>query len=129
MPEIPNEGEIPEKNHKKGDDKNLSKLAAKEVLDRIGFGFGSQQFINILFLQTGASLFLVAIINSLRVVFGNLTSFFIEKFKNVKTNKKLISLSGIIFGFSFLLIAVAIFLKSIVIFASAIIISSIALVF
>ena len=33
------------------EDKNLAKFTAKEILDKIGFGFGSQQFINILFLQ------------------------------------------------------------------------------
>jgi hypothetical protein len=110
------------------DDKNLSKLTIKEILDKIGFGFGSQQFVNILFLQTGAPLFLIGLINALRVIFGNLISFFIEKFQNFKTNRKLIGLSGIIFGFSFLLIAVAIFLKSVMLFAFAIIIGSIFLV-
>lgn len=124
MPEAPEKKEDSSGND---DDKNLSKLTIKEILDKIGFGFGSQQFINILFLQTGAPLFLIGLINSLRVVFGNLISFFIEKFQNVKT-KKLIGLSGIIFGFSFLLIAVAIFSKSVTLFAFAILLSSIAIV-
>ena len=110
------------------DDKSFTKLTIKEILDKIGFGFGSQQFINILFLQIGAPLFLVGLINIFRVIFGNLISFFIEKFQSVKKNKKLIGLSGIIFGFSFLLIGIAIFLKSIALFVSAIIIGSITIV-
>ncbi len=128
MPKIPEGIEIPKKLPEKDGDKNLAKLSTKEILDKIGFGFSSQQFINILFLQTGASLFLIGLINSFRVIFGNLTSFFIEKFWSIKKNKKLIGLSGVIFGFSFLLIAIAIFLRSITLFALAIIIGSIALV-
>ena len=110
------------------DDKSFTRLTIKEILDKIGFGFGSQQFINILFLQVGAPLFLVGLINIFRVIFGNLTSFFIEKFQSVKTNKKLVSLSGIIFGFSFLLIGIAIFLKSVALFVSAIVIGSVTIV-
>ena len=110
------------------EDKNLAKFTAKEILDKIGFGFGSQQFINILFLQTGASIFLIGLVNSLRVAFGNLISFFMEKSHGVKGNKRLVSWSGIAFGFSFLLIAVAIFLRSVWIFALAILISGIAIV-
>lgn len=108
-------------------DKNLVSFTAKEVLDKIGFGFGSQQFINILFLQAGASFFLIGLINSLRVIFGNLAYFLIGRFKSLK-NKRLIGLSGIIFGFSFLLMAVALFTRSVVLFSSAILISSISVV-
>jgi len=112
----------------KKDNKHFSKLAIKEILDKIGFGFGSQQFINILFLQIGAPIFLIGLVNSFKVIFGNLTSFFIEKFRSLKTNEKLVGLSGIIFGFSFLLIALAIFLKSVILFALAVIVSNISLV-
>jgi MFS family permease len=123
--------EIPD-NIKKGvlekdEDKNIAKLTAKEILDKIGFGFGSQQFINILFLQTGASIFLIGLINSLRVVFGNLITFSIEKYQDLKNNKRLIGWSGIVFGFSFLLIAVAIFIKSVGLFVIALILGSIAI--
>ena len=65
MPEVP-EG-VKEGDYV-NDDKNFSKLAIKEILDKIGFGFGSQQFINILFLQIGAPLFLIGLINIFRVI-------------------------------------------------------------
>lgn len=123
--------EVPEKKEvisEKDEDENLSKLATKEILDKIGFGFGSQQFINILFLQIGAPLFLIGIINIFKVILCNLVYFFIEKFQNIKSNKKLVGLGGIIFGFSFLLIAVAIFLKSVVLFAFAVLVGSIVIV-
>lgn len=120
-------GNIKKGASEKAEDKNLTKLAAKEILDKIGFGFSSQQFINILFLQTGASIFLIGLINILRVIFGNLTSFFIEKHQNLKTNKRLIGISGIVFGFSFLMIATSIFLKSTALFALAVIIGCIAI--
>ena len=125
MPEVP-EG-VKEDDYV-NDDKNFSKLAIKEILDKIGFGFGSQQFINILFLQIGAPLFLIGLINIFRVISGNMISFFVERFQSIKTNKKLIGLSGIIFGFSFLLVAIAIFLKSMLLFILAVIAGSITIV-
>tara|TARA_Y100000310_G_C20674597_1_gene812229 strand:+ start:229 stop:1530 length:1302 start_codon:yes stop_codon:yes gene_type:complete len=122
--------DIPEEKENNSEEQNddFAKLSVKEVLDKTGFGFGSQQFINILLLQTGASFFLLGIINSLRVVFGNLTYFFIENFKNIKISKKFIGISGIVFGFSFLLMAIAIFLNSVVVFSVAILIGSISIV-
>ena len=112
-----------------GDPDNFTGLSIKEVLDKIGFGFSSQQFINILLFQTGASIFLVGLINALRVVFGNLTYFFIEKFRSLVLNKRIISLGGITFGFSFLLVATAIFMNSLLLFSLAVLISSISVVF
>jgi len=109
------------------EDENFSKLGTKEVLDKVGFGFGSQQFINILFMLTGASFFLIGIINGLKVILGNLVYYLFERSK-FAIDKRLISLSGIIFGFSFLLIAIAIFIKSIILFAFGIIISNISIV-
>jgi MFS family permease len=109
-----------------GDD--FTKLNVKDILDKIGFGFGSQQFINILFLQTGASIFLLGLINGLRVVFGNLASFFLEKHENIKTSKRLISLSGIIFGFSFLIMTFGIFIRSAILFSIAILMGSVSVI-
>ena len=118
--------EKPELNNETEESK---KFVIKEGLDKIGFGFGSQQFINILFLLSGASIFLLGLINSLKVVFGSLISFFIERSNNLGTNKKLISLGGIVFGFSFLLMSVALYIKSILIFSIAILISGVSIIF
>ncbi|HEY9704740.1 MAG TPA: hypothetical protein V6C58_20035, partial [Allocoleopsis sp.] len=46
--------------------KNNNLLGSKEFLDRIGYGFASQQFINILFLLSGASLFFIGFINGIK---------------------------------------------------------------
>ncbi len=118
------EGDLREKKNS-----NFNRFIIKELFDKVGFGFGSQQFINILFWQTGASLFLVGIINTLRVLFGNGSYLLIGKLGRKVLNKKMISLSGIIFGFSFLLIAVSIFVRSVILFSLAIIIGSITIVF
>lgn len=111
-----------------GKDKNINKFVVKECLEKIGFGLGSSQFINILFMQTGASYFLLGLINGLRVVFGNLTYYLIEKYKHRHINKLSVSISGIVFGFSFLLIGISIFVKSVILFSIAIIIGSIFIV-
>jgi hypothetical protein len=116
-----------EESSEDGDYRNFTKLSTKEVLDKTGGGFGSQQFINILFLLTGASFFLIGIVNGLKVIVGNLVYYFIERSKFV-IDKRIISLSGIVFGFSFLRISIAIFIKSIALFAFAIIISNISIV-
>lgn len=126
MPEILEKGESSSEEEQYN---NLAKLANKEILDKIGYGFGSQQFINILFLQTGASYFLVGIVNALRVVFGNLAYSLLENIKNIKFSKKLVSLSGIFFGFSFLLMAFSIFINSAELFAFSIMINSIFIIF
>ena len=60
------------------DDENFTKLTIKEVLDKTGFGFGSQQFINILFMLIGAPFLLIGIINGLKVILGHLVYYLIE---------------------------------------------------
>lgn len=103
------------------DKKSFRLFMVKEAFDKIGFGFGSQQFINILMWQNGASLFMVGIINTLRVVFGNLTILMSYKLRGF-IGRRIISISGIVFGFSFLLMAAGMFIKSVVVFALAVVI-------
>ena len=119
---------MPEAKVQEDQNKTFVKLTFKEFFDKIGFGFSSQQFINILFFQISGSYFLLGLVNGLRVVFGNLAYFLIGNYKNA-LNRKFISLSGIIFGFSFLLMAVAIYLKSIVLFSLAMVTGSIFVIF
>lgn len=124
MSELPiHEPKIFEKNNNK-----FIKFIFEECLNKIGFGFGSQQFINILFYQSGASLFLLGLINSFRVILGNISHSMIDRYKNVKSNNTLISISGIIFGFSFLFMAIALFIKSVLLFSIAILISSVSVI-
>ena len=89
----------------------------KEFFDRIGFGTGSQQFINILFFIIGAAPWLIFFINSLRVLFSTILSSFFKSINSLKgISKSFISFSGFIYGFSFLGIAFATLTKSLFLF-------------
>ncbi len=101
----------------------------KEIFDKIGYGFGSQQFVNILFFLTGASFFLIGLVNGAKIILSTLISLFTNEYSKVKAiSKKLMGRSAIIFGFTFLLISAAIFLNSVILFALAILIGSISIV-
>lgn len=109
--------------------KNIKLLTVKEVFDRIGYGFAPVQFINILFYLTGAGFFLIGIINGLRAVISLIISSFIQeyaKFKNI--SKKFMSKAGILFGISFLFVALAIVIKSLALFSFALLIGSVGVV-
>jgi hypothetical protein len=101
----------------------------KEIFDKVGYGFGSQQFVNILFFLTGASFFVIGIVNGIRVILSALISIFMEEYSKVRrVSKKFIGRSAIIFGFTFLLMSAAIFLSSPLLFALAILIGSVSIV-
>ena len=101
----------------------------KEIFDKIGYGFGSQQFVNILFFLTGASFFVVGIVNGAKVILSTLISIITEEYSKVRSiGKRIIGGSAIIFGFTFLLISAAIFLNSLLLFALAILLGSISIV-
>ena len=118
---------------KRGPDKRQKgtgfSLVAKEILDRVGYGFGSQQFVNILFFLTGASFLVIGLVNGAKVVLSTLSSFLIQRYSKVEgIGKKFIGMSGILFGFSFLLIGAAIFLRSVSLFSIAVLLGSISIV-
>jgi len=113
----------------KDDKANNSLLTAKEIFDRIGYGFASVQFINILFYLTGAGFLLIGIINGLKTIISLLISSFLQeyaKFKNI--SKKFMSKAGILFGISFLFIAMAVVIKSLALFSLALLIGSVGVV-
>ncbi len=93
---------------------NARLVAVHEVIDRIGYGAAAPQFVNILFSQLpGANLFLLGLFNGLRtIISGLLTSVTQEFARRHRVTKRVISSSGILFGFSFLLMAVALWLDS-----------------
>jgi len=109
---------------------NLAKLfSRKETLDRVGYGFSSNQYIMIFLFLTGAPIFLVGLLNALRDVFTILISSFVHQYIEFKKIKNtFISSSGIIFGFSFLLMACAIKLQIIWLFSVAFLLGSISVV-
>ncbi|MGM5481695.1 MAG: hypothetical protein ACQESE_04785 [Nanobdellota archaeon] len=106
-----------------------SSFTRKELLDRIGYGFGAPQFITILFFLTGASPFLVGIINGFRDLLSSLFSSFLQEFSQVKTfSKKFISSAGILFGFSLIGVVLAIRSSSVWLYATALLIGSFGIV-
>lgn len=114
---------------KKGLKTSSKPFILKEIFDKVGYGFGSQQWVNILFFLTGASFFVVGVVNGAKVILSALISIFVEQYSKVRgLSKKIIWRSAIIFGFAFLLISAAIFLKSPVLFALAILLGSISVV-
>lgn len=113
-------------NKKEIESKNVKRFFCKEVLDRISYGFGSQQFINILFFQTGASYLTIGVINGLRVILNLIITFIVDEYSKIKTvSRKFIGATGIIFGFSFIFMAMARFLHSVPLFAIALLIGGI----
>lgn len=92
----------------KEEKKKENKFFFKELFDRIGYGFGSQQFINILFFHSGASLFIIGLINSIRAVIGTLFSSFLKEYsKENIVQSKTIGKLGILYGFTFIIMAIA----------------------
>ncbi|MGV8150954.1 MAG: MFS transporter [Candidatus Woesearchaeota archaeon] len=109
--------------------KNDNLLTIKELFDRIGYGFASQQFINILFMLSGASLFLIGFTNSIKTVATTLLSGLINELKKVKyIGKTFISSSGIIYGFSFFGMTLALVLKNPLLFAVSLLIGSLGII-
>jgi len=83
-------------------------LATKETLDRVGYGFASPQFINILFFMSGGSFFLIGLFNGLKTILSLLLSSFLQEYSKFHTiSKERISNAGLVFGFSFFLMAFA----------------------
>ncbi|MFP4567416.1 MAG: hypothetical protein ACLFN8_00575 [Candidatus Woesearchaeota archaeon] len=108
------------------DIKNEKLLKKKYYLDKLGYGFSSTQFINILFSFTGASLLLIGIINGLKSVFNTFISTFIKEITEKREiSKRIISIAGLIFGFSFLLLALAVTIKNPMLFAISLLIGSV----
>ena len=113
----------------KEDKSNNSLLTAKEVFDRIGYGFSSVQFVNILFSLTGAGYFLIGIVNGLKTIFSLIISSFLQEYAKVRPiSKKFMSKAGMLFGFSFLFIAIAVVIKSLALFSVALLLGSIGVV-
>jgi len=108
---------------------NFRKFLAKELFDRIGYGFASQQFINVLFFLSGASIFLVGLMNGFKSAISIILGIFAHEYNNFKRiSKRVVGFSGVLLGFSFLAIAIGGYLDSIVIFSIALIASGISIV-
>ncbi len=118
--------------HRKGlnsNKKNIRIFTWKELLDRIGYGFASHQFVNILFMLSGASIFLVGLFNGIKSLLSVVLSSFLQEYtKAHDVGKKFISKTGIVYGFSFLFIAWAITIQNIWLFGLALVVGSLGVV-
>lgn len=101
----------------------------KDLLDRVGYGFGSVQYINILFYLVSGSVFLLGVANAIRTVLSLLSMLVLEEYCKIKSvYKRMIGYSGLILGFTFILFAAAVYLHSTVMFLIVLWINAIAIV-
>ncbi len=104
-------------------------FSTKEAVDRIGYGFGNTQIVNILFSLAGASFFVIGIINGLKSIISGLVSSFLKEYSKVNNiSKNFIAILGIIFGLSFMFIAMAVRMQSVPLFVVALILGAIGVV-
>jgi hypothetical protein len=114
----------PEETHK-----NNKLLGLKEFFDRIGYGFASQQFINILFMLSGASLLLVGFVNGIKTALTYFLSGFMKEYSRMKYfGKTYISAAGIIYGLSFLGMAFAVVIHNSLLFMICLLIGAISVI-
>lgn len=112
------------------EEKLIKKFMVKEVLDKIAYGFGSQQFTNILFSQTGASYMVIGLVNGINVVLGLFLSLVLRDYLKLHDIKKrVIGTSGFLFGIMFFLLALARFYSLSWFFVVAFMLSALGVVF
>jgi MFS family permease len=117
------------KNNPEETHKNNKLLSVKEFFDRIGYGFASQQFINILFMLSGASLLLIGFVNGLRTALTYFLSGFMKEYSRIKYfGRRYISTSGIIYGLSFLGMAFSVVIHNPYLFMLCLLIGSIGVI-
>ncbi|MCF7871474.1 hypothetical protein K9L97_00385 [Candidatus Woesearchaeota archaeon] len=108
---------------------NDSLSKKKYFLDRFGFGLASNQVLSVLFYLTGAGFFLIGFLNVLRTCITTFFStFFREYYDKANFRVWFINFSGLVFGFSFLFIALAVSLGSIWLFAVSFLVGSVGVV-
>ncbi|MDD9954251.1 MAG: hypothetical protein OXR66_08015 [Candidatus Woesearchaeota archaeon] len=115
------------------DKRNSRLLATREVFDRIGYGAATPQFVNILFWLSATTypyiLFLIGVLNGLKTLLSICLSNALQEYNKLhKFDKNTISAAGVIFGFSFLLLAFSLTIRSKWLFAAGFLIGSIGVV-
>jgi len=102
---------------KKSSRAGTGKYYIKTFFDRTGFGFGSRQYVNILFNQIGASIFLVGLINGIKAILSVIISSIVrERLKQQEVKRSIVALSEVFLGLSFVLMIVAFYFKSLYLF-------------
>ncbi len=117
------------KNFREDYSRETSRLKKKLILDRVGYGFAATQFINILFYLTGAPFFLIGIVNALKSSLSTTLSSLLKEYsKEGFISRRIITFSGLLFGFSFLFMAFAVSIKSPALFAVSLLFGSLGIV-
>ncbi len=105
------------------------KFFLKEIFDRIGYGFGSEQYVNILFFQSGAAYPIIALANGIKAILTSIVSSFIKDYSSEKgVDRRTISSAGILYGYCFIMMAIGVLFQSPLIFFIAIILGAIGVV-
>lgn len=111
--------------HSTKDKKTNRLLATKEAFDRLGYGFATPQFINILFWLSGASIFLVGLLNGVKAILQLIISSVMQEYSKKHTvPKERIASGGLVFGFSFFLMAIATLARAPWLFATGFLLGS-----
>jgi len=121
------------KNKSDDDKRNSRLLSIREVFDRIGYGATTPQFVNVLFWLSGQAsgfiLLLIGLLNGFKTLLGVFFSNLLQEYQRLHDVKKnMISTAGIIFGFSFLVMALALRIGSMTLFSIAFLVGAIGVV-
>jgi len=103
-----------------------ARIGVKELFDKVGFGFGSQQFVNIALSTMGASLLAIGLLNGMKVFFSQIFATLMNMWS--KKDERLLSFSAILLGANFFLLGYAVFIHSMALFTLSILISSLSVV-
>ncbi|MBS1266674.1 MAG: hypothetical protein MAG795_00642 [Candidatus Woesearchaeota archaeon] len=104
-------------------------LFFKELFDRIAYGIGSHQFVNVIFMLSGASYFLIGITDGIREIISSFFGSYLNHYSAKHwVSRKIIGITGILFGFCFVLMGIARYLKSTWMFMFAILMATIGVV-
>ncbi|MFH1510229.1 MAG: MFS transporter [Candidatus Woesearchaeota archaeon] len=103
----------------------VNRSILKELLDRIGYGLGSWQYVNIIFFAIGSPLYIIAAFNGTRVFFTGLFSSYAKTFDSTSRG---IMLSGCLLAISFFVLGYAAYAKILRLFFAAAIVGGCAAV-
>ncbi len=110
--------------------KTIYTYAGKEVFEKLGSGLVSEQYLNVLLSQIGASYFLIGIFHGLKDMFSIFTSIFLRELLRVRNPEKwMVDLAGILLGASYLMAAIGIYFSNQWIVGIAFIIAGVLLTF
>jgi MFS family permease len=117
---------VQDRQGKQSKDRRLAQIfSTKEAFDRFGYGFVPHQFMNILFHLIGANLFMLGVVNGAKSIISIVLSSIFQEYSKAKPVKKsIVSVSGYLFGFSFIGLSFAIWFESVPAFAAFLLLSA-----